>query len=74
MLNKLDPRVDSDNSKAHDSNNTSHGLGSNTTSTGYFTKSIFATVDGCWNVRTADTDYYAGRFARVNGDCVDVRK
>ena len=44
-----------------------------TTSIGYFTKNIVATVDGCWNVRTADTDYYAGRQARVTGDCVDVR-
>lgn len=32
MLNKLDPRVDSDNSKAYNSNTTSTGYGSNTTS------------------------------------------
>ena len=32
VLNKLDPRVDSDNSKAYDSNNTSTGYGSHNTS------------------------------------------
>jgi hypothetical protein len=38
MLNKLDPRVDSDNSKAYDSNssrNTAGGIGSSNTTSGY---------------------------------------
>ena len=41
-----------------------------TTSTGYFARSITATVDGCWKVYSTQTAYNVGRWSEA--DCVDV--
>lgn len=43
-----------------------------TTSTGSFTRTFPATVDGCWWAHSAKTPYHIGRWARAS-DCVDVR-
>jgi hypothetical protein len=44
-----------------------------TTATGSFTRTVTAAYDGCWNAFSPKTDTYVGRFAWVNGDCVDVQ-
>lgn len=41
-----------------------------TTSTGYFSRNITATVDGCWKVYSTQTAYNVGRWS--GADCVDV--
>jgi hypothetical protein len=42
-----------------------------TTSTGYFARTMTATVDGCWKAYSVQTSYNAGRWTVE--DCVDVQ-
>ena len=42
-----------------------------TTSTGYFARTMTATVDGCWKAYSTQTSYNAGRWTVE--DCVDVQ-